>query len=147
MFYLNARPACSTHKVAVDALEDLLRGHHLIKTHLNPEIRRKNFRSPDTPARWSWLPPHPSACSSWTPSMPTPQFEAAPWCQGSQLTQICDCHPWTYSSRICRESLSVLRTPCQLFCCFSRFVLESKVCSRCCHQKPHHFSIPFKNML
>ena len=50
MFYLNARPACSTHKVAVDALEDLPWGHHLIKTHLNPEIRRKNFRSPDTPA-------------------------------------------------------------------------------------------------
>ena len=92
--YLYVRSAWSTHKVSIDTVEDLLRRWHHFKTHLNPKISRNNVRLPGIPARGSWLPPaDPSACSSLTPSRLTFQLEHAPWCQGSKLTQICDCQP------------------------------------------------------
>ena len=92
---LDVRLARSTNKVAIYTVEDIHWRRHLLKTHLNPKIRRKTFRLlPDIQARWSWLPPGPFACSSWTPSRWTPPLEAAPWCQGSMLEQICGCHPW-----------------------------------------------------
>ena len=57
--YLDVGLTRSTHKVTIDTVEDMHRGRHLIKTHLNPKIRkeklfsdhrtlrRKTFRSPD----------------------------------------------------------------------------------------------------
>ena len=116
--YLDVGLTRSTHKVTIDTVEDMHGGRHLIKTHLNPKIRKeklffqitghweeklsdhqifrgKTFRSPDIRVLcWSW-PPGPFASSSLTASRLTSRLGSAPSCQGSTLEQLCGCHPWT----------------------------------------------------